>query len=169
MIKEVSLPTLEPTMDVDHVWRPQRQIYPTVLGVCSFRGAFLPVCPFWAAENKAEVRSCWRWLISIGGSWLSSIDNKVTFPWEAAWSKRVCPSSRGTGSPQVSRGTMEGRQPVRGKQQRLPKRGSVERSYQSVICNLEQSPDTIQLKLWFSQKRNVPEQLRHVWVLSLLL
>lgn len=49
--------------------------------------------------------------MSVVGFRLSSIDNKVTFPWEAAWRRWVTPSSRATGSPQVSGETMEGHQP----------------------------------------------------------
>lgn len=53
-------------------------------------------------------------VVVVGSGWLSSIDNKVTFPWEAAWGSRVRPPSRAAGPPPLREETTEGRQPAGG-------------------------------------------------------
>lgn len=53
-------------------------------------------------------------VVVVGSCWLSSIDNKVTFPWEAAWGSRGCLPSRAAGPPPLGEETTEGRQPVGG-------------------------------------------------------
>lgn len=50
----------------------------------------------------------------VGSGWLSSIDNKVTFPWEAAWRSRGRPPSRAAGPLPLREETTEGHQPARG-------------------------------------------------------
>lgn len=57
-------------------------------------------------------------VVVVGSGWLSSFDNKVTFPWEAAWGSRGCPLSRSAGPPQLKEETMEGHQPVGGRRSR---------------------------------------------------
>lgn len=51
-------------------------------------------------------------MVVVESGWLSSIDNKVTFPWEAAWRSRGCPLSRAAGPPPLREETTEGHQPV---------------------------------------------------------
>lgn len=51
--------------------------------------------------------------LAVGSGWLSSIDNKVTFPWEAAWRSRGRPLSRAAGPPPLREETTEGHQPER--------------------------------------------------------
>lgn len=53
-------------------------------------------------------------VLVVGSGWLSSIDNKVTFPWEAAWRSRGRPPSRAAGPPPLSEETTEGHQPAVG-------------------------------------------------------
>lgn len=50
-------------------------------------------------------------VLVVGSGWLSSIDNKVTFPWEAAWRSKGCLPSRAAGPPPLREETMEGHQP----------------------------------------------------------
>lgn len=52
--------------------------------------------------------------VVVGSGWLSSIDNKVTFPWEAAWGSRGRPPSRAAGPPPLRGETTEGHQPAGG-------------------------------------------------------
>lgn len=54
----------------------------------------------------------------VGSGWLSSIDNKVTFPWEAAWGSRGRPPSRAAGPPPLREETTEGHQPAGGRRSR---------------------------------------------------
>lgn len=54
----------------------------------------------------------------VGSGWLSSIDNKVTFPWEAAWRSRGRPPSRAAGPLPLREETTEGHQPARGMRSR---------------------------------------------------
>lgn len=53
-------------------------------------------------------------VVVVGSGWLSSIDNKVTFPWEAAWRSRGRPPSRAAGPPPLRDETTEGHQPAGG-------------------------------------------------------
>lgn len=53
----------------------------------------------------------------VGSGWLSSIDNKVTFPWEAAWGSRGRPPSRAAGPPLPRQETTEGHQPAGGEEE----------------------------------------------------
>lgn len=53
-------------------------------------------------------------VVVVGSGWLSSIDNKVTFPWEAAWGSRGRPPSRAAGPPPLREETTEGHQPAGG-------------------------------------------------------
>lgn len=57
-------------------------------------------------------------VMAVGSGWLSSIDNKVTFPWEAAWGSRGRPPSRAAGPPLLRGETTEGHQPARGRRSR---------------------------------------------------
>lgn len=57
-------------------------------------------------------------VVVVGSGWLSSIDNKVTFPWEAAWGSRGRPPSRAAGPPPLREETTEGHQPARGRRSR---------------------------------------------------
>lgn len=52
-------------------------------------------------------------MLVVGSGWLSSIDNKVTFPWEAAWRSRGRPPSRAAGPLPLREETTEGHQPER--------------------------------------------------------
>lgn len=51
-------------------------------------------------------------VVPFESGWLSSIDNKVTFPWEAAWRSRRCLLSRAAGPPLLREETTEGHQPA---------------------------------------------------------
>lgn len=57
----------------------------------------------------------------LKSGWLSSIDNKVTFPWEAAWRSRCCLLSRAAGPLPLRGETMEGHQPAEGGRRRRSK------------------------------------------------
>lgn len=57
-------------------------------------------------------------VVVVGSGWLSSIDNKVTFPWEAAWGSRGRPPSRAAGPPPLREETTEGHQPAGGRRSR---------------------------------------------------
>ena len=57
-------------------------------------------------------------VVVVGSGWLSSIDNKVTFPWEAAWGSRGRPLSRAAGPPPLREETTEGHQPAGGRRSR---------------------------------------------------
>lgn len=57
-------------------------------------------------------------VMAVGSGWLSSIDNKVTFPWEAAWGSRGRPPSRAAGPPLLRGETTEGHQPAGGRRSR---------------------------------------------------
>lgn len=57
-------------------------------------------------------------VVAVGSGWLSSIDNKVTFPWEAAWGSRGRPPSRAAGPPPLREETTEGHQPAGGRGRR---------------------------------------------------
>lgn len=57
-------------------------------------------------------------MLVVGSGWLSSIDNKVTFPWEAAWRSRGRPPSRAAGPLPLREETTEGHQPARGTRSR---------------------------------------------------
>lgn len=57
-------------------------------------------------------------VVMVGSGWLSSIDNKVTFPWEAAWRSRGRPPSRAAGPPLLREETTEGHQPAGGMRSR---------------------------------------------------
>lgn len=52
-------------------------------------------------------------VLAVGSGWLSSFDNKVTFPWEAAWESRGR-LSRAAGPPPPREETTEGHQPAGG-------------------------------------------------------
>lgn len=54
-------------------------------------------------------------MLVVESGWLSSIDNKVTFPWEAAWRSRESPLSRAAGPLPLRGGTTEGHQPAGGR------------------------------------------------------
>lgn len=60
-------------------------------------------------------------VVVVGSGWLSSFDNKVTFPWEAAWGSRGWPLSRSAGPPQLKEETMEGHQPAGGEEEQEQK------------------------------------------------
>lgn len=57
-------------------------------------------------------------VVVVGSGWLSSFDNKVTFPWEAAWESRGRPLSRAAGPPPPREETTEGHQPAGGRRSR---------------------------------------------------
>lgn len=63
--------------------------------------------------SVVEVVLAWAEVV-VGSGWLSSIDNKVTFPWEAAWKSRGRPPSRAAGPPPLREETTEGHQPAGG-------------------------------------------------------
>lgn len=56
-------------------------------------------------------------VLAVGSGWLSSFDNKVTFPWEAAWESRGR-LSRAAGPPPPREETTEGHQPAGGRRSR---------------------------------------------------
>lgn len=64
-----------------------------------------------AEEEEEEVE------VVVGSGWLSSFDNKVTFPWEAAWESRGRPPSRAAGPPPPREETTEGHQPAGGEEE----------------------------------------------------
>lgn len=51
-------------------------------------------------------------VVSFESGWVSSIDNKVAFPWEAAWRSRRCLLSRAAGPLLLREETTEGHQPA---------------------------------------------------------
>lgn len=57
-------------------------------------------------------------VVVVGSGWLSSFDNKVTFPWEAAWEGWGRPLSRAAGPPPPRQETTEGHQPAGGRSSR---------------------------------------------------
>ena len=76
----------------------------------------MAVVEVWLSDVEVEVAvmALVALLLVVGSGWLSSIDNKVTFPWEAAWRSRGRPPSRAAGPPPLREETTEGHQPAVG-------------------------------------------------------